>query len=155
MVPSWCFEQNLQLSYDLFQNNISNNLSMHNSEANEIFAAREQEGSQLIFILMMNHFWIDLEEAIPSLNEHVKKFSMQLVPGKTIYRVVSLLQAAVKRLQQISKLPKGMVWMLINVFTNPMWNGKVAWSCWLVWKVSKQEQLCCSRVCRWQGLGIL
>ena len=109
------FVQNLQLTYDFFQNNVSDDLSMKISETYETFKAGEQ-GGPLFFILMMNHLLSDTEEAALSLNYMVvKKFSIKTVQGENIYRVVSLLRGAVKRLQHINKMPDDMVRTLINV----------------------------------------
>jgi hypothetical protein len=108
------FEQNLQLTYDFFQNNVSDDLSMKISETYETFKAGEQ-GGPLFFILMMNHLLSDTEEAALSLNERVKKFSIKSVQGENIYRVVSLLRGAVKRLQHINKMPVDIVRTLLTV----------------------------------------
>jgi hypothetical protein len=99
------FEQNLKLTYDFFQNDVSNDLSMKISETYETFAVGEQ-GGPLFFILMMYHLLSDTEEAAISLNNHVKKFDIKTVEGENIFRVVSLLHGAVKRLQHINKMPE-------------------------------------------------
>jgi hypothetical protein len=108
------FEQNLELTYDFFQNNVSDELSMKISETYETFAVGEQ-GGPLFFILMMNHLLSDSEEAAISLNERVKKFDIKNVEGENIFRVVSLLRGAVKRLQHINKMPEDIVRTLLNV----------------------------------------
>jgi hypothetical protein len=113
MVASF-FEQNLQLTYEFFQNNVSEDLGMKISETYETFKAGEQ-GGPLFFILMMNHLLSDTEEAAQSLNERVKKFSIKSVQGENIYRVVSLLRGAMKRLQHINKMPDDIVKTLLNV----------------------------------------
>jgi hypothetical protein len=64
------FEQNLQLTYEFFQNNVSEDLVMKISETCDTFKAGEQ-GGPLFFILMMNHLLSDTEEAAQSLNERV------------------------------------------------------------------------------------
>jgi hypothetical protein len=108
------FEQNLDLTYDFFQNNVSDDLSMKISETYETFAVGEQ-GGPLFFILMMNHLLSDTEEAAISLNDRVKKFDIKTVEGENIFRVVSLLRGAVKRLQHINKMPEDIVRTLLNV----------------------------------------
>ena len=108
------FEQNLQLTYEFFQNNVSEDLVMKISETYDTFKAGEQ-GGPLFFILMMNHLLSDTEEAAQSLNEGVKNFSIKSVQGENIYRVVSLLRGAMKRLQHINKMPDDMVKTLLNV----------------------------------------
>jgi hypothetical protein len=55
-------EQDLQLTYDFFQNNVSEDLSMKISETYKTFKAGKQ-GGPLFFILMMNHLLTDTEEA--------------------------------------------------------------------------------------------
>ena len=84
------------------------------SETYDTFKAGEQ-GGPLFFILMMNHLLSDTEEAAQSLNERVKNFSIKSVQGENIYRVVSLLRGAMKRLQHINKMPDDMVKTLLNV----------------------------------------
>jgi hypothetical protein len=108
------FEQNLELTYDFFQNNLSDDLSMKISETYETYAVGEQ-GGPLFFILMMNHLLSDTEEAAISLNNRVKKFDIKTVEGENIFRVVSLLRGAVKRLQHINKMPEDIVPTLLNV----------------------------------------
>jgi hypothetical protein len=60
------------------------------SETYETFKGREQ-GGPLFFILIMNHLLIDMEEAAQLLNKRVKNFSIQLVQGKHLDRIASLL----------------------------------------------------------------
>jgi hypothetical protein len=109
------FEQNLQLMYEVFQNNVSEDLVMKISETYDTFKAGEQ-GGPLFFILMrMNHLLSDTEEAAQSLNERVKNFLIKSVQGENIYRVVSLLRGAMKRLQHINKMPDNIVKTLLNV----------------------------------------
>jgi hypothetical protein len=108
------FEQNLELTYDFFQNNVSDDFSMKISETYETFAFGEQ-GSPLFFILMMNHLLSDAKEAAISLNNRVKKFDIKTVEGENIFRVVSILCGAVKRLQHINKMPEDIVRSLLNV----------------------------------------
>ena len=108
------FEQNLELTYDFFQNNVSKDLSMKITETYETFAVGEQ-GGPLFFILMMNHLLSDTEEAATSLNNRVKKFDIKTVERENIFRVVSLLRGAVKRLQHINKMPEDIVRSLLNV----------------------------------------
>jgi hypothetical protein len=109
------FKQNLKLTHDFFQNNVSNNLSMKISETYKTFAVGEQ-GGPLFFVLMMNHLLSDTEEADISLNNCVvKKFDIKTVKGENIFRVVSLLRGAVKRLQHINKMPEDIVRTLLNV----------------------------------------
>jgi hypothetical protein len=63
----------------------------------------------------MNHLLSDSEEAAISLNERVKKFDIKNVEGENIFRVVSLLRGAVKRIQHINKMPEDIVRTLLNV----------------------------------------
>jgi hypothetical protein len=65
--------------------------------------------------MMMNHLLSDTEEAAISLNNRVKKFGIKTVEGENIFRVVSLLRGAVKRLQHINKMPEDIVRTLLNV----------------------------------------
>jgi hypothetical protein len=108
------FEQNLGLSYNFFQNNVSDDLSMKILETYKTFAVGEQ-GSPLFYILMMNHPLSDIEEAALSLNNRVKKFDIKTVEGESIFCVVSLLRGAVKRLQHINKMSEDIVRTLLNV----------------------------------------
>jgi hypothetical protein len=62
------FEQNLELTYNFFQNNISD----------ENFAVGEH-GGPLFFIPMMNHLFSNTKEAAISLNNRVKKFDIKTV----------------------------------------------------------------------------
>ena len=63
-------EQNLQLTYEVFQTNVSEDWVMKISETYDTFKAGEQ-GGPLFFILMMNHLLSDTEEAAQSLNERL------------------------------------------------------------------------------------
>jgi hypothetical protein len=77
MVESY-FEQNLQLTYDFFQNNVSDNLRMKILEMYKMFKAGKQgRRAFIIFILMMNHLLNKTKEAALSLNERVEKFSIR------------------------------------------------------------------------------
>jgi hypothetical protein len=113
MVDSY-FEENLQLTYDFLQNNVSNELSMKISETYETFSAGER-GGPLFFVLMMNHLLSDTKEAAVSFNERVKKFDIKTVKGENIYRVVSLLRGAVKRLQHTNKMTEDIGKTLLTV----------------------------------------
>jgi hypothetical protein len=85
------FEENLQLTHDFFQNNVSDELSMKTLETYETFSAREQ-GGPLLFILMMNYLLSKPKEAAMSHNEH---YDCQ---RQNIYHVVSIICGAVKQL---------------------------------------------------------
>jgi hypothetical protein len=108
------FKQNLQLTYEFFQNNVSEDLVMKISETYDTFKAGEQ-GGPLFFILMMNNLLSETEEAAQSLKERVKNFLIKSVQGENIYRVVSLLRGAMERLQHINKMPDNIVKTLLNV----------------------------------------
>jgi hypothetical protein len=109
------FEENLQLSYDYFQQNVSDDLWMKVCETYDQYKVSEQ-GGPLFFILMMNHLLSDTEEAASSLVARLHAFKITNVQGEDIYKVVSLLRGACNRLRHINKLPEDIVKILLTVF---------------------------------------
>jgi hypothetical protein len=114
MNEEW-FIQNLQLTHTFFQHNVSDELWMKISETCEAFKAGEK-GGPLFFILMMNHLLSDTEEAASALVTKVKTFKIRKLPGKDIYKVVSLLRGAINCLNYIHKLPEDIIKILLQVF---------------------------------------
>ena len=114
MNEKW-FVQNLQLTHNFFQNNVSDDLWMKVSETYETFSSGEK-GGPLFFIIMMNHLLSDTEEAASALVTKVKTFEIRKITGEDIYKVVSLLRGAINRLTYIHKLPEEMVKILLQVF---------------------------------------
>jgi hypothetical protein len=84
------FVQNLQLTHNFFQNNVSDDLWMKISETYEGYSAGEK-GGPLFFILMMNHLLSDTEEAASALVTKVRNFEIRKLTGEDIYKVVSLM----------------------------------------------------------------
>jgi ferredoxin-fold anticodon binding domain-containing protein len=114
-LPDPWFEENLQLTYDYFQQNVSDDLWMKVCETYDQYQASEQ-GGPLFFILMMNHLLSDTEEAASSLVLKITDFKITNVRGEDIYKVVSLLRGACNRLKHINKLPEDIVKTLLTVF---------------------------------------
>jgi hypothetical protein len=109
------FEENLQLTYDYFQQNVSDDLWMKVCETYDHFKPSEQ-GGPLFFILMMNHLLSDTEEAASSLVARITDFKITNIRGEDIYKVVSLLRGACNRLRHINKLPEDIIKTLLVVF---------------------------------------
>jgi hypothetical protein len=109
------FEENLQLTYDYFQKNVSDDLWMKVCETYDHFKPSEQ-GGPLFFILMMNHLLSDTEEAASSLVARITDFKITNIRGEDIYKVVSLLRGACNRLRHINKLPEDIIKTLLAVF---------------------------------------
>jgi hypothetical protein len=113
MVADWCTE-NLRLTYDFFQNNVTDDLFLKVSETYDKFP-RSQRGGPLFFILMLNQLLADTEEAAISLQKRVKDFKITNIPGEDIRKVVSLLRGAVNRLTYINKIPEDLVKTMLAV----------------------------------------
>jgi hypothetical protein len=114
-LPDPWFEENLQLTYDYFQQNVSDDLWMKVCESYDQYKVSEQ-GGPLFFILMMNHLLSDTEEAASSLVARLNDFKITNIRGEDIYKVVSLLRGACNRLRHINKLPEDIVKTLLTVF---------------------------------------
>jgi hypothetical protein len=114
MNETW-FDQNLQLTYSFFQNNVSEYLWMKISETYDSYDTGAQ-GGPLFFILMMNYLLSDMEEVASSLVKKVKNFQIKKVLGEDIAKVTSLLRGAINCLTSIHKLPEDIVKILIGVF---------------------------------------
>jgi hypothetical protein len=114
MNEKW-FIQNLQLTHNFFQNNVSDELWMKVSETYEGYSTG-QKGGPLFFILMMNHLLSDTEEAASALVTKVRNFEIRKITGEDIYKVVSLIRGAINRLTYIHKLPEDIVKILLQVF---------------------------------------
>jgi hypothetical protein len=113
MVADW-FSENLGLTYDFFQNNVTDDLFLKVSKTYDKFP-RSQRGGPLFFILMLNQLLADTEEAAISLQKRVKDFKITNIPGEDVRKVVSLLCGAVNRLTYINKIPEDLVKTLLGV----------------------------------------
>jgi hypothetical protein len=74
------FEQNLQLTHDSFQKNVSDNLSM---KERYVTTKAGEQGGLLFFLLMMDSLLLSsVEEAALSLKQKVEKLSSPSSPFK-------------------------------------------------------------------------
>jgi hypothetical protein len=111
------YRDNLQLSYDFLENNITNQLWEKCLESYEEYPP-ERRGGPLLFIIMMKKLQNNTDDAVEYLQNSVKGLSITNFDGEDVSRVVSLIKGAHKRLKGVgtSKVPADFPKWLIAIF---------------------------------------
>jgi hypothetical protein len=76
----------------------------------------EERGGPLFFILMINELLATTEDAAKVLEELIHKFDLQTIEGENVKKAKQLLLSGIHRLEQVNRLPSGIVLILIKVF---------------------------------------
>ncbi len=94
------YDDNLNLTYQFFENNVSENLWGKTFDKYSKYT-EEQQGGPLFFIIMINKLLSNTEEAAVMLERRVRNFNISQLPGEDIDKAISLLNGAITRLSQI------------------------------------------------------
>ena len=109
------YQQNLQLTYKFFQNNVDERLWEKCYERYSTYAPAEQGGS-LFFIIMLQQLVSNTEEAARSLQNRLEKLHISAIEGENVDKAVSQIRGAIGRLGQINKLPQDLTRKLLAIF---------------------------------------
>jgi Zinc knuckle len=98
------YRQNLQLTFDFFENNCTKGLWEKCLEDYDNYEA-EEKGGPLLFIIMMKRLQSHTDSAVQYLINSVKNLKISNFEGENVSRVVSLIRGANKRLRNVTTLP--------------------------------------------------
>ncbi len=94
------YDDNLTLTYQFFENNVSEDLWGKTFDKYTKYT-EEQQGGPLFFIIMINKLLSNTEEAAVTLERRVRSFNISQLPGEDVDKAISLLNGAITRLSQI------------------------------------------------------
>ncbi len=109
------YQQNLQLTYKFFQNNVDDTLWEKCYERYSTYPPVEQ-GGPLFFAIMLHQLVSNTEEAARSLQLRLEKLNISDIAGENVDKAVSQIRGAIGRLVQINKLPEDLTRKLLAVF---------------------------------------
>jgi Zinc knuckle len=107
--------QNLQLSFNFFENNCTKGLWEKCLEDYNEYEP-EEKGGPLLFIIMMKKLQSHTDSAVQYLINSVKNLKISNFEGENVSRVVSLIRGANKRLRNVTTLPEEFPKWVLLVF---------------------------------------
>jgi hypothetical protein len=112
------YRQNLQLTFEFFENNCTKGLWEKCLEDYDEFEP-EEKGGPLLFIIMMKKLQSHTDSAVQYLINSVKNLKISSFEGENVSRVVSLIRGANKRLKNVTTLPEEFPkWVLMVLQTS-------------------------------------
>jgi Zinc knuckle len=110
--------QNLQLTFDFFENNCTKGLWEKCLEDYDEYAL-EEKGGPLLFLIMMKKLQSHTDSAVQYLINSVKNLKISNFEGENVSRVVSLIRGANKRRRNVTILPEEFPkWVLMVLQTS-------------------------------------
>jgi hypothetical protein len=100
---SW-FQQNMTLSFELLQNNCTQELWEKCLERYAVYPI-EQQGGPLMFRIIMEKLQSDTEQAVQHLIDTVKKIKISKYKGENVNHVASLIRSVHQRLSNADNVP--------------------------------------------------
>jgi hypothetical protein len=108
------FTENLKLTLDYMENNVTENLSKKVLEKYKPFQEKHK-GGPLFFKLMMNQLLSNTESTAKALVERVDKYNIGNIQGEKVTKVTSQIACTINRLKQIGKLLRDMTTTLLTI----------------------------------------
>ena len=111
------FRENLKLSFQFLENNITERLWDKCLEAYDNYKPQER-GGPLLFIIMMKRLQVDTDTAVEYLRNSIKTMKVTNFDGEDVSRVVSLIRGVWKRLKGVgeNKVPTDFAKQILAVF---------------------------------------
>jgi hypothetical protein len=108
------FEQKLKLSFDFLEHHCSEKLWDKTMDEYNHYSEVEK-GGPLFFVIMMSKLLLNTEKASDALTKRIRDYKISNLQGQNVDKATNLLGGAVKRLDQINRVPQNIVRTMLQI----------------------------------------